>query len=243
MPYNRPFSIKGQAGESEQDVHIVSFSHTGLQDLAWISETTPSKLQISCEDYVSSPMRTAVEGHGLAVYVAREPCSAYEMNIVDVAGFSISLCLLPPDTTYQVQVALDVTDAVKVLQGKLGWIDGSSEIIERIPVASPPGCVTSMLVDCPEGVIRSGDEGAVFLKMRPSARTDCCTLMAHNILPSFLPCNAREFSFTWEEPCNDGTDGRLEPRKSFFPFYCHETRLMSCTYPRRRRSRRVPGLR
>ena len=155
-----------------------------------------------------------MDGHVLALYLSREPSFAFEADILGVAGFSVSLNLLPPNTSCE--VSSDVSEAVTVVHGKLGWIDASSELIERTPVAAPPGCVASMLVDCPEGVLRSGDEGAVFLKMRPSARAVCSQLDAYNTVPPFFPCVVREYQFAWEELHREGIDGRVNHGKSPF---------------------------
>lgn len=99
---------------------------------------------------------------------------------------------------------MDGSEAVKVLHGLLGWIDNQSELIERTRAACLPDCVTPMLVDSPEGHVRSGNDGAVFVRMRLSQATDAADLRAMNVLPFYLPRDVRAFDFQWQRTVQRG---------------------------------------
>ena len=143
-------------------------------------------------------------------YVPRLASSICEADVIDLAGYTISLVILPPNASFE--IAPDGSEAVKVLHGLLGWVDSQSEIIERSRVACAPGCVTLMLVDSPEGHVRSGDDGAVLVRMRPSDLTDATSLKALNVLPSYFPCDVRAHEFSWRS--RDGQDGITNTKSS-----------------------------
>lgn len=147
-----------------------------------------------------------MEGSDLIFHVPRLSSIISEADAIHIAGLTLSLVSLPPDASFY--VSADGCDAVKVLHGRLGWIDSQSRLIERTPLACPPGCVTSMLVDSPEGRVRSGNDGAVFVRMRPSSVTDDFNLKALNAVPSYFPCDVRDFEFRWR--AIKGLPGRAE---------------------------------
>lgn len=124
---------------------------------------------------------------------------------MDIAGFLLSLVVLPPNAFFD--ISPDGNDAVKVIYGKLGWIDSNSVLIERTRVSGLPGCAVPMLVDSPAGDINSGNEGAVFVRMRPSSLfpshnamvTSAADMMpVLNAIPSCFLCEARDHEFSWQ---------------------------------------------
>ncbi|KAL5535981.1 hypothetical protein ACEPAF_4075 [Sanghuangporus sanghuang] len=173
-------------------------------DLALVTRSKPSKTLVFYQSYVSSQIKPSIEDSELLFYVPRSARSTGEVDVIDIAGYTISLIILPPNASFD--IASDGTEAVKVLHGLLGWVDSQSEIIERARVACAPGCVAPMLVDSPEGHVRSGNDGAVFVRMRPSSLTDAVTLKALNVLPSYFPCDVRAHEFSWHVLERDGRD-------------------------------------
>ncbi|KAL5533735.1 hypothetical protein ACEPAG_195 [Sanghuangporus baumii] len=173
-------------------------------DLALVTRSKPSKTLVLYQSYVSSQIKPSIEGSELLFYVPRSASSIGEVDVIDIAGYTISLIILPSNASFD--IASDGTEAVKVLHGLLGWVDSQSEIIERARVACAPGCVAPMLVDSPEGHVRSGNDGAVFVRMRTSSLTDAVTLNALNVLPSYFPCDVRAHEFSWHVLERDGRD-------------------------------------
>ncbi|EJC98746.1 uncharacterized protein FOMMEDRAFT_161579 [Fomitiporia mediterranea MF3/22] len=199
-------------------------------DLAILTHSNPCKAVLLYHSYVSSQIKPSVEdGSELIFNIPRVARTICETDVLDVAGYTISLVILPPNASFD--VAPDGSEAVKVLHGLLGWIDAQSEVIERTRVACLPGCVTPMLVDSPEGHVRSGDDGAVFVRMRPSSSSviDAAVgssndLRAVNKIPSYFPCNVCAFEFIWraeQQGQSIRTTDNTTPRESsgnlFFP--------------------------
>ena len=168
--------------------------------------------------FIPSQIRPSIEDSELILYIARTPKYTSEIDVIDIAGYTTSLIVLPPNASYD--VAPDGSESLKVLHGLLGWIDSQSEVVERTRVSCGPGCVAPVLVDSPEGHVRSGDDGAVFVRLRPSSATDAIHLKALNALPSYFPCDARDYEFSWqhvEQSCINNTpnDDRSGKRMMF----------------------------
>lgn len=161
-----------------------------------MSYGNPQKIMLHYQSFIHSEIRPSVRGPELIFYVSRSPSQACEVEVMEVAGFLFSLVVLPPNAFFD--LAPDGDDAVKVLHGTLAWIDSRSTLIERTRASGLPGCTVPMLVDAPEGDVHSGNEGAVFIRMRPSTRTASADLSVKNSLPSHFPFEVREHGFEWK---------------------------------------------
>ncbi|THH03956.1 hypothetical protein EW145_g5873 [Phellinidium pouzarii] len=190
-------------------------------DLASVTGTMPGEIAIHYHSFVPSQIRPFIEDSNLIFSVPRFASSVCEVDVIDVAGFVISLVILPPNASFD--IASDETEAVKVLHGALGWINSDSELIERARAAGLPGCVTSMLVDSPDGHVRSGNDGAVFVCMKPSRATDDTNLRGLNVLPSYFPCEVCEFEFKWQRD-EQQVGGKDAGTKDWFQVCFEDTR-------------------
>lgn len=161
-----------------------------------MSLSIPREIAVHYNHFTPSQIRPFVEDYDLVFSVPRVSSFVCEADIIDVSGYGLSLVLLPPDATFH--VSSDGTDAVKVLHGSVGWIDGHDRLVERTRASGKPSCTTSMLVESHEGTVRSGNDGAVFIRLRPSTATDNSSLEGLNTLPSYFPCSVCEFDFVWE---------------------------------------------
>ncbi|KAI5122386.1 hypothetical protein M0805_004143 [Coniferiporia weirii] len=188
------------------------FAAKDRTDLATLSRSLPREISIHYHSFVSSLIKPFVKDSNLVFVVPRSPSSVCETDVIDIAGFVLSLVILPSNASFN--IVSDGTEAVKVLHGVLGWIDSQSELIERTRAAGLPGCVTSMLVDSPEGHVRSGNDGAVFVRMRPSRATDSADLRALNVLPSYFPCEVCEYAFVWRR-AEQQILGEADPKDLF----------------------------
>lgn len=173
-----------------------------VKDFATMSLShSPRDIVVHHQSFIPSLIRPFIKDFELFLYIPRFPSYICETDVINVAGNIFSLVLLPPDATYQIMS--DSSEAVKVLQGSLGWLDSQSDLIERTCASRHPGCATSMVVDSPDGHVRSGGDGAVFIRMRPSKETNTCTLRALNTLPSFYPCDVRDHTFAWKQAARE----------------------------------------
>lgn len=171
-------------------------SNHSSKDFATLSLSKSREIAVHYTSFVPSQIKSSLENSELVFSLPRLSSTVCEADIIDVAGYVFSLVLLPPDATYQVPT--DGVDAVKVLHGSLGWIDNHDRLVERSLASGEPGCATSMLVDCHEGSVRSGNGGAVFIRLRPSRVTDASVLRALNVLSTYFPCDVCEYDFRWE---------------------------------------------
>ena len=169
----------------------------------------------------------------LKFFIPRFPSQISETDILSLSGLTLSLVVLPPDTPFHLLSFIDDgMEAVKVLHGSLGWIDQySGSVVERnahlnshslpssySPISSLSSIpswghsgggaailsMTSMLVDSSEGFVRSGNEGAVFIRFRPSRDlTTDADLRALNVFPSYYSYDVLEHQFIWKD-CDRG---------------------------------------
>ncbi|TDL26436.1 hypothetical protein BD410DRAFT_521178 [Rickenella mellea] len=182
------------SNESTRKISIGRFADRSL-DIAALPANSPSTLTLYFKYFLSSEIKLSIENSELIIHIPRTASLVNEAEIIDVCGRIHSLVLLPPNSF--LSVPTDGTNAVKVLQGTLGWIDSHGVLIERTRDAGLPGCVTSLLVDSPEGYVRSGNDGAVFVRMRPSETTSDANLRAVNVVPQHFPCEVRDVEFVW----------------------------------------------
>ncbi|KAH8110607.1 hypothetical protein DFH11DRAFT_1842816 [Phellopilus nigrolimitatus] len=160
------------------------FSTKNRLDLASLTCSLPREIAIHYNSFIPSQIKPLIEDSELTFYIPRSPSSLCETDIIDIVGRILSLVVIPPNASF--------------CTGALGWIDSQSELIERTRAACLPGCVTSMLVDSPEGHVRSGNDGAVFVRMRPSCASDGANFREANVIPSYFPCDVCEYEFMWQ---------------------------------------------
>lgn len=123
---------------------------------------------------------------------------------MSIAGYLLSLVVLPANAFFD--ISPDENDAIKVLYGTVAWIDSQSVLIERTRASGLPGCAVPMLVDAPAGDVHSGNEGAMFIRLRTSSITaKNSNLDILNLLPSHFPYEVCEYQFEWK---HDGSDDR-----------------------------------
>lgn len=161
--------------------------------------------------FVISQIRPVVLDSKLIFHIPRTMSFTEEVDVVDVAGHIQSLVLLPPNTSFP--MSTDGSNAIKVLRGSIGWIDTRGELIERSQVSAAPGCVTCMLVDSREEYVRSSDDGAVFVRLRPSNKTTDFDLRAFNYLPHHFSSEICSVEFLWTRAC----------RQAWFPAHQKRT--------------------
>ncbi|KLO10130.1 hypothetical protein SCHPADRAFT_832978 [Schizopora paradoxa] len=185
---------------SEEGANNIAFGRFGSRyhiDLAILSNSF-SSVSLLHNHFVPSLIRPTFSGSELSFRLPRSPSFASEADILSICGLTLSLVILPPDASFHLSSWDDGAEAVKVLHGSLGWIDQSSGgTIERTRFPGPPGRAISMIVDCYEGLVRSGNDGAVFIRLRPSHLTDDTSLRTLNVLPAYFPCDVREHVFSW----------------------------------------------
>ena len=178
------------------------------QDLAYISFSRPQRLSLLCRAYKSSSIRPTIEDSELIFSIPRSPSmyTVCEIDILTIIGYTLSLVTLPPNSFSTVSV--HGCDAIKVLHGVLGWVDDQSELIERSRATGPPGCVTSMLVDSSDGHVRSGNDGAVFVRLRPTTTVLKENLydgpsnswkQVINVIPEQYPYDIQKYEFKWRD--------------------------------------------
>ena len=122
--------------------------------------------------------------------------------------------LSPPVGSFELGTSTDRATYVKVLDGVLAWVDSRGEIVERGRVGARPGEVASMRVDTSDGIVRSGGEGCVCLRMRgeelnrygSGAKQE---LRGRNVLPRCFEWEVREWAFLWKRATDGAKDCEL----------------------------------
>jgi len=172
------------------------------------SFSSSSVVSILHNHFVPSQIRPILLDSELSFHISRYPSFASEADILSICGLTLSLVVVPPDAFFHLS-SCDGGEAVKLLHGSLGWVDQQSGggVIERTRFPGAPGRAISMFVDCHEGLVRSGNDGAVFIRWRPlHLMDDDVSLRTLNVLPSYFPCDVREHVFTWSNVGGGGGD-------------------------------------
>ena len=211
-----------------------------------MSTGSPSTLRLHSSSFVTSPVTASLPSDphsGLRIQIPRptELAIPYETDLLSIQRFTYSLLILPPNGAYTISSRTNdpfsiysesESDAytnscyndntyIKVLDGTLAWVDSYDSIVERTRVTARPGSSASLIVDAPEGVIRSGGEGCVCLRARADttapgfsvlleeekkrkARQQQQQLRVWSALPKWVEWEVGEWAFMWRKVKREG---------------------------------------
>ncbi|KAK0222088.1 hypothetical protein IW262DRAFT_1460408 [Armillaria fumosa] len=120
-----------------------------------------------------------------------------KVEFLDVADQKMSLVVVPP-SRYPVKLG----DGVKVIAGRVLWIDKDGKLHERTQAPAPFEAST-ITVEAEDHTMSTRNEGAVFVLFEKSSTsgqppfTDMSQLCAHNLFPLRFPSAVRHATFPW----------------------------------------------
>ena len=139
-----------------------------------------------------------------------------EVEFLDVSSRKLSLVILPPGETLNVENG----GGVKVILGKcmllchsacqeiecmvlsVTWVDTNGDLQSRTQ-ATGPFTTVSNIVNSEDGLVRAGTEGAAFTLLKVSSTsgsppyTDMSQLVARNIFPPRFSGDLKNLTFPW----------------------------------------------